>query len=449
MTSNFKLSQYQIDGAYFLAQNRFALLADQPGVGKTAQAILACDSINAKNILVICPAVARVNWRREFSEWSVFSADFKVCFALKDSVANKMICSYDYATENFEKIKKVSWDVVICDESHFIKEPTAKRTINILGKNGIIRSTKRLWDLSGTPAPNHVGEMWPMLYTFGVTSLKHEDFVETYCNTKATYYGGKFALKAFGTKKSKIPEIQKMLSGVMLRRLKKDVLKDLPPIFFEQVSVEGTPLLDVINLDMSEVKRQQKMAESKLAGVSADKLAEAVESLGSSMSTLRRYVGLQKVKAVAELITQELLDGAYEKIGIFAWHTDVIAQLKKELSQFNPVVVNGSVSAPMRQGSIDSFQTNPKTKVFIGNIQAAGTAITLTAAHEGLFIEESWVPGENLQAADRFHRRGQTMPVRIRIASLADSIDEKVTAVLVRKMNELAEIFNTPAPTGE
>lgn len=438
-----KISQYQIDGAFFLAQNRMALLADQPGVGKTAQAILASDTVNAKNILIICPAVARVNWRREFSEWSVFSPNFSVAFKLSDKIENKMICSYDYVTENYEKLKNISWDLVICDESHFIKEPTAKRTQSVYGKNGIIRSANRFWGLSGTPAPNHIAELWPMLFTFNATKRNYEDFVSYFCNTRPTYYGGQRKEKIIGTRKDKIPEIKEMLSGVMLRRLKKDVLKDLPPITFEQVSVEGTPLLDVLNLDMSEVNKQKALVEKETEGLSGNQLAEAIEKLGNSMSSLRRYVGLQKVKSVAELITQELLDGQYDKIGIFAWHTDVIAQLKKELEQFNPVVINGSVSAPMRQGSIDSFQTNKKVKVFIGNIQAAGTAITLTAAHEGLFIEESWTPGENLQAADRFHRRGQEFPVRIRIASLADSIDEKVTGVLVRKMNELTQIFDS------
>lgn len=438
-----KLSEYQIDGAYFLANTRFALLGDSPGIGKTAQAILASDMINAKNILVICPAVARVNWRREFEEWSVFSPHFSIVYNLKDKATNKAICSYDYATENHVELSKTQWDLVICDESHFIKEPTAKRTQGIYGKNGIIRSAHRFWGLSGTPAPNHAAELWPMLFTFNATKLSYESFVERFCRTRPTYYGGRRQEKIIGTKTDKIPEIKEMLSGVMLRRLKKDVLKDLPPIRFEQVSVEGTPLLDILNLDMSEVKKQQKMAEKATLGLSGDALSEAIERLGSSMSSLRRFVGLQKVKAVAELITQELNDGQYDKIGIFAWHTDVIAQLKKELSQFNPVVINGSVSAPMRQGSIDSFQTNKKVKVFIGNIQAAGTAITLTAAHEGLFIEESWTPGENLQAADRFHRRGQEFPVRIRIASLADSIDEKVTSVLVRKMNELTQIFDS------
>lgn len=438
-----KISQYQIDGAFFLANKKLALLGDEAGVGKTAQAILAADTVNARNILIICPAVARVNWQREFSEWSVFSPTFTICESSKDVPTNKTICSYDYATENTEKLNAIKWDLVIGDESHLIKEPTAKRTKAIYGSEGIIRNTDFFWCLSGTPAPNNASELWPMLYTFGATPLKYEEFIEEYCDTRPTYYHGIRREKVIGTKKTKIPEIKKILSGVMLRRMKKDVLTELPPKSFFQVSVEGQDLSEIIEIDLKKVKLETRGLEESLSyAKNTDELAFIIEKLGDSVSTLRRYVGLQKVKSVAELVTQELEAGAYEKIGIFAIHTDVIANLAKELAKFNPVIVNGSVTAPQRQRSIDSFQNNKDTKVFIGNIQAAGTAITLTAAHQCIFAEQSWVPGENSQAADRFHRRGQEFPVTIRFASLANSIDEKVSSVLRRKTEELTQIFD-------
>lgn len=438
-----KISQYQIDGAYFLAKKSHALLGDQAGVGKTAQAILASDTVNAKSILIICPAVARVNWQREFSEWSVFSPTFKICESSKDYPRFKTICSYDYATENVEKLKGIEWDLIICDESHFIKEPNAKRTQAIYGKTGLVRHTERMWLLSGTPAPNNASELWPMLYTFGCTPLDFDKFTQAFCDTRPTFYQGVRRDKVVGTKKDKIPEIKEMLSKIMLRRLKKDVLKELPPISYSQLTVEGQSLLDVIEIDMQKVALEQRGLEQSLSYTSTlEEMAFIIEKLGDSVSTLRRYVGLQKVKSVAELITQELEAGAYEKIGIFAIHTDVIASLAKELAKFNPVIINGSVSAPQRQRSIDSFQNDKKTKVFIGNIQAAGTAITLTAADQCLFIEESWTPGDNAQAAARFHRRGQNNAVTVRFACLADSIDEKVSSVLRRKTEELTQIFD-------
>lgn len=445
---NKELSPYQLTGATFLAAKRFALLADDMGLGKTAQVITAADVIGAQKILVICPAVARVNWKREFLEWSIFSQDFKVCEKLKDSVTSRCIVSYDFATDNTEKLLQIDWDLIICDESHFIKEATAKRTQRIYGKDGIIRVSKRLWCLSGTPAPNHVGELWPMLYTFGAIPLSYENYVERFCDLRPTFYGGQRREKIVGTKNSAIPEIKKILAPIMLRRLKSEVLQDLPPVSYETLTVEGTPLADVIKLDVPTARKEAYALEYSLSQVSTeDEMAFVLEKLGNSFSTLRRYVGLQKVANLAEIISQELAAKAYEKIVIFAVHTDVIGQFKAALSDFGAVVVNGSVNAKDRQKAIDSFQTDPACKVFIGNILAAGTAITLTAAHQVLLAECSPVPGENKQAIDRVNRRGQTLPVTVRIAALADSLDEKITAIIKRKTNQLTQIFDEKSET--
>ena len=125
-----ELSDYQIEGAKFLASKRFALLADDMGLGKTAQAIHASDLIGAKTILVICPAVARVNWKREFYEFSIFDHGFSVCFGPSDWPGSATICSYEYATRYDTRLIQMSWDIVIVDESHFIKEPNAKRSLS-------------------------------------------------------------------------------------------------------------------------------------------------------------------------------------------------------------------------------------------------------------------------------------------------------------------------------
>ena len=435
-----KLSEYQKTGVKFLAERRFALLGDDQGLGKTAQLLCAAEEIQANKILIICPAVARINWQREAKLWTDYS--FKVCTTLTDEPSDLSIVSYSYATENYELLKGTPWDLIICDESHFIKEPEAKVTQRVYGKNGIIRVTDRLWCSSGTPAPNHAGELWPLLYTFGETALSHEDFIDRFCKTRPTFYGGKRGTKIDGTKAEAFPEIKKMLSGVMLRRMKKDVLKELPPVSYETVYVEGTPLPETIAMDLSIIKREEGYLAEAMA-ICGDQLSFVLDRIGSSVAVLRRYVGLQKVSDVAQMVKTELTDNAYEKIVIFAVHTDVIAHLKSELEAFGAVVVNGKTPQGDRQKAIDSFQNDKACRVFIGNIQAAGTAITLTAAHQVLFVEKTWTPGDIAQAIDRVNRRGQTMPVTVRSAVLADSLDEKVDAVLMRKTKELTEIFNT------
>ncbi len=187
--------------------------------------------------------------------------------------------------------------------------------------------------------------------------------------------------------------------------------------------------------------------ERKLISDIADKVRlgrdglEVLKGLAKSISSLRMYTGLQKIDPIAELVKEELALGAYEKIVIFAVHREVINNLRVKLRDFDPVTLYGGTPPEKRQKNVDRFQKNKKCRVFIGNIQAAGTAITLTAANQVLFAELDWVPGNNAQAAKRCHRIGQDKPVFVRCVGLADSYDERLSQILKRKTIELTELF--------
>jgi SWI/SNF-related matrix-associated actin-dependent regulator 1 of chromatin subfamily A len=456
-----ELSPYQWTGAKFLAANNHALLADDMGLGKTSQAITAADMVGAQKILVICPAVARVNWQREFAMWSLFSMTFKVCFSGEDEPTDRTIVSYDYATDHVKRLTRFVWDLVINDESHFIKEPEAQRTVAIYGKEGIVRKTKRMWDLSGTPAPNNAAELWPMLFTFGITTLSYTAFVSRFCKTCWVKGHGKPRLKILGNKEEMIPELRDLLKKIMLRRLKEEVMTELPPIKYDDIVVEAGPVdieveasfaryiypIDQRKELFEKMEKEKRIVEETVERLGFTKNGmQVLEGIADSVSTLRRYTGLQKVKETADLITQELEVNAYDKIVIFAIHRDVIEGMRVKLSKFGAVTLYGGTPPASRQKNIDRFQNNPKCRVFIGNIQAAGTAITLTAACQVLFIEQDWVPGNNAQAAMRCHRRGQTRPVFVRFVGLADSIDQKVSQVLKRKAKDLTQIFDIKEP---
>lgn len=449
------LFQYQKEGVEWLAPRKVALLADEMGLGKSAQAIVAAHSVRAKRILVICPAVARINWSREFQRWSPCPPPFSVLFSLKDrpSASCSAICSFRYATENAEKLKEVGWDLLIIDEVHFLKSVSAKRTGKIFGRGGLVHSAQRTWILSGTPAPNHAGELWTILYVFGVTTLPYDKFVDRYCNT----VDGPRGPSITGTKKSMIPELKNLLSKVMLRRKKMDVLKQLPPISFHETFVEPGAVDLEIQAGFAEwmypkdrsaelmgvIRGEEKVLEAALSlDATHSDTMKMMEGMAKSVSTLRRYVGLQKVQPVVEMVKGELSLGLYEKLVIFAIHRDVIEGLRRELHEYGAVTLYGGTALDARQRNIDKFQRNPKCQVFIGNIAAAGTNITLTAAHQVLVLEADWVPGNNAQAVMRCHRIGQLEPVTVRFVSLNHPVDERVTAVLKRKTKELAEIFD-------
>ncbi len=434
MATAIKLFPYQKEGARFLKKNRFALLADEMGVGKTAQAIEASKKLN--RILVICPAVARVNWQKEFEK---FSGRFATIQAPLHPIT---ICSYDHIARHKTKYQVKKWDVIICDESHFLKSPTASRTKEILGKEGMIHYAKRFWALTGTPAPNHAGELWTLLFTFGYTKLKYDSFLDRYCNTYRV--GNRFSAKRVsGTKTAKAPELKKILSKYMLRRKKSDVLTELPPIFHTMTAIEPSEQ-ELTKKLKTKLDDELAVLKEKIGAFNFntddDKILSALQGLSQSISSLRRYHAFSKVKNAAKLIIDEIKSGEMEKCVVFGIHKDVLYELERKLYQhkINTVTITGETSEGKRQLAIESFQNNKSVKVFIGNIQAAGTAITLTSAHHVIFIEQDWVPGNNAQAAMRCHRIGQDKPVTVRNLYIPNELDEKIVSVLTRKAYELA-----------
>ena len=142
----------------------------------------------------------------------------------------------------------------------------------------------------------------------------------------------------------------------------------------------------------------------------------------------------------AHLISSELQEGQYKKIIVFGIHTDVLYALRRSFltEGFKVILVTGSTSSENRFKAQKRFQSDPSYPIFIGNIQAAGVNLTLTAATQVVFIEQDWVPGNNKQAADRAHRIGQNQTVSVRHICIRDSIDEKITATLTRKIQEIS-----------
>ncbi len=447
---------YQIAGIDWLASKRHALLADDMGLGKTLQSIKAADAVNAKRVLIICPAIARINWLREFEMYSTLKRDFQVISKREAPCPTRsIICSYDLAAY-YGPLFEGPFDVTILDEAHFIKSHDAGRTKAILGKRGVHLESKRIWALTGTPSPNgYASELWPLLFTFGATTLHYQKFVETFCN----YYLYKNENCITGTKKHKIAELSAMLAKVMLRRKKEDVLKELPPITFDKLVIEPgsfdieldceTSLLKyVLPQDRLQELKDRLQGETRILEDGLSRIDSGrdrlrfVEAMAKSVSTLRMFNGLQKLNPVSELVKAELEAGAYDKIVIFAIHRDVIHGLRKRLSKFHPVTLYGGTPPETRQKNIDKFQSDPKCKIFIGNVNACGTAITLTASCNVLFVEQSWTPADNAQAAMRCHRIGQKQAVFVRTVGIANTIDEKIAAALCRKSRDISAIFD-------
>jgi SNF2 family DNA or RNA helicase len=446
------LYPYQKEGVEWLTTKRFALLADEPGLGKSAQAAVAADRIRAERVVLLCPASVRVNWARQWSMWGSGIAD--VLLSRRDTISTHCrvaVSSYDgtLAPEILRRLTAFNPTLLVLDESHYLKSIDARRSHAVLGKSGLVHCAQRTWALSGTPAPNHAGELYPLLRVFGAIRHDHESFVSRFCAVRQTQFGPQIV----GSKN--IPELRQILAPVMLRRRKKDVMTQLPPIRFDDVVVEPGPIDEErFFYDYFATKQVQKLYDDVQAQRSAveqvvqftsgrDQLT-VMEGMAKSVSTLRRYIGLQKCAAVIDMVAQELRDHAYEKIVLFTCHRDVTVTLQEGLAKFKPVTLYGGTPPATRQANIDKFRKQKYCRVFIGNIRAAGTGIDglQDVCSEVGMVECSWTPAENAQAVMRLHRIGQANPVRVRVFSVADSIDEHVQRRLRRKAAELTQIFD-------
>lgn len=453
-----KLYPYQLQGASFLSSKKYALLADEMGLGKTIQTIRALDDINAMKVLIICPTSARYNWEEEFHEWQKTPRSTNQIQYLIDipTTDNVQIVSFNYVTENYKILNKIKWDVVVVDEAHFAKSFAASRTRAIMGKEGVIRHAKRAWFLSGTPMPNDPSELWVLLYTLGVTRDNYHVFVKKFCITRQTSYG----LKIEGANKIAMPALKGMLKQIMLRRKKVDVEIQLPKIRYYRHYVEpGEIDLEItmgfaqyyfpknreheLNLRLNkESEKLRAMVENINARQTSDQQLGAALSIEQSVSAIRRVIGLKKVDGAVHHIKEKFRVRKIKKIVVFAIHRDVIESLRVKLKDFNPVTLYGGTSAKTRERNIKRFQTTEKYKIFIGNILAAGTAIDLTVAHDVVFVEQDWVPGNNAQAVMRCHRIGQKENVTVSFLALADSIDARLMQIIARKTKDITEIMD-------
>lgn len=433
-TTKSPLLPYQLNAVDWLKTHPNRLLALDMGLGKTAIAITAAEQLGLKTWLVIGPAISRLTWEREIKKWATVSHVVNVISTGSDKPKLNAIniCSYDYIVRNLSNFSGMKFDVMIADESHYLKNNTTKRTQNVLGVKGVARISSRRWLLTGTPMPNHPFELWPTMVTFGATKLGAKGFIEKYCEC---YWDG-YSQRITGAKRNMMAELRRELDPIMMRLTKQEVLKELPGFRISELPIEAK-----LGKLMPEDEIKIAALTERIGEVSPDQALNILTSMSASISSVKRIMSLAKVDPVIKLVKEELTEGNYKKIVIFASHTETIKQLEEGLKDFGAVSVYGEIQPDERQRRVERFQTRDDCQVFVGNILAAGTNITLTAASEMLFVEQDWVVGNNIQAIARCDRLGQKNLVNVRVAMVADSIDELVSSILIRKQKDIAALM--------
>ena len=451
-----KLYPHQVEGASWLRTQRRAMLLDEQGLGKTITAIDAAAQVHfaapiSYPVLVVCPSVVLWNWEAEFADWAPWlwvQVVDKMTTVISPR-ADVVIVTHGLLLAPLiqAQLLRLTFLATVLDEAHFFRGPEAHRVATFYGlgrrkvRETIVGRSRRVWLLTGTPIPNDASELWTHLRGLWPERIRNEvgqvrsfeSFRGRYCKVRRTEYNG---WKILGNKN--LGELKDKLKGLSLRRRMADVLPDIPSIRYEIVTLRPRKMpteIERIDRELRPHVRQVLYNETiPEQGFSA--LRGEVE-----FAAYRRLCGLAKVEPVVELVQMEQ-EGGLDKIVIFAHHTAVIDELEQAFGPEQCIKIVGATPAKKRHAQAAAFNEDPKKRVALLNVIAGGTGVSLPAAHEVLFAEASFVPGENDQAAKRCRRMvGTTEKVRCRFVALAGTVDADVMRSLRRKTQMIREVI--------
>jgi SNF2 family DNA or RNA helicase len=426
------------------------------GIGKTRTFIEAAKARKAKRMLVICPASAVLVWKREIALWdpSASLVIVRTPSALARS-ANYYVVTHGLMSQKDGAVAEAiisgtAYDMTAIDEAHAFNGADTNRV------KALRRAAPKLGDitpLSGTPMRNHAGDLYTLL-SICVPNwrMARHEYEDRFCKVSHKYFGGSRPIRVIEGSKN-LDQLRQLIAPFMSRVRKEDVFQDLPAIIWDSVPVPLDPAL----LSAEDLARFDETVNRRTGGPTAslDDMTEALRVMGADVGlmALRRMLGAAKLRGATDYIV-DMLDNLPDdrKVLVFGHHAHVIASLGRHLGEYFPAILTGSTSAKDREIAVDKFLNEKACRVFIGNLQAAGTAITLVGpkckCSDVVFVESSWTPMDNAQAACRVHRIGQKDGVVARMLSAAGTVDDLVNNLLVRKAREFTQLFDTQT-TGE
>ena len=401
------LRGYQAFGAKYILHQNYTLLGDEMGLGKTVEAIAAMAHICAENkaayFLVICPAGVLVNWVREIEKFSTIPAFLVHGPSLEEEFAkwkeNGGACVTNYETMGKivgEIDNRMSLDLLVIDEAHYIKNPDAKRTKYI---HALENESKRILLMTGTPLENRVVEMCNLI-----------DFIRPDMSWEVRSLMGM----------SMLPEFKEKIAPIYLRRLRSDVLSELPTLEHK----------------------------AEWCRMTEEDLAAYIQALQTrNFNTVRRVSFLQedmksssKAMRLKELVEEATDDG--RKIIVYSFFRETIDKVRNLLSDTCIGTITGDTPAAERQAIIDKF-TQVEIKegfsdgmVLVCQIQAGGTGLNIQAASVVIFCEPQIKPSLANQALSRVYRMGQNRNVLVHHLLCTDTLDEEMLKLLSSKQME-------------
>ena len=448
--------QFQHAAVEYALRRDHCIIGDAPGVGKTAECIMLGNAIGAKHTLVVCPASLRLNWEREIWCWSTIPrVSTYPILKSKDGVdlnSNYVIVSYNLLQNDGirEAICSRNWDHMIFDEAHKVKEFKGNITTRIIGGN-LAPKAGRMTFATGTLLPNQPNECYNAMRILDWESIdkaSQESFMENYYMMGSGMVRSPVLKPVRNRKTGMIEEVwtnelhysdnvrnvpcnladlqQRLRSRLMIRRLKEQVLTQLPEKRWHLFPLG-------ISAEMRAVMRHPgwKAAE-RLHDLDPEAFQHGIPVDGA-ISTMRRLLGEAKAPAVAIYI-EELLASGVEKIIVGAWHHSVLIHLREKLTKYGLTYMDGSTSATNKQKAVDDFQNQDDIRIILGQKMPLGEGWTLAKAQDVVDAEPDWTPGRNDQLLDRAHRHGQTGNyVTGHVPVVPGTLDEKIVGTTIAK----------------
>ncbi len=467
MGSELMLHQRQLVAAA-AAGHRTFLLADEPGLGKTAQALLAAEAAGAFPLLVVVPNVVKTNWAREAARWTpnrsatVIHGDGNAINGFADIV----IVNYEVLDRHVGWLGEFGFRGMVVDEAHFIKNKTSQRSQNVLHLSERLRARTAqplLMALTGTPLINDIDDFRAIWQFLGWIDDKKplgrlmESLEQT--GLSPADFGFYSAAR------------QSVIDRGIVRRRKIDVAADIPArrIADLPVELEGAAGRSVRAAERDLAQRMVTQYETALASrsvttsvpgsdgidhdlvrrVARSELKDSAAKTGENVFSMMRRIGQAKADLAADYAAQ--LARSAGKVVFFAKHVDVMdaaeALLTRQGVGFSSI--RGDQTPSVRQRNIDAFVNDPEVAVAVCSLTAAGVGLNLQVASNIVLAELSWTDAEQTQAIDRSHRIGQTEPVTAWRVIAAQTIDARIAALIDSKAGLAARALDGAEVTDE
>ena len=425
-----ELAPFQWAGVRYVLEARRAFLADEQGLGKTVEALAALEADGAYPAVVVCPASMKLGWQREASKWlphrSVAVVDGRGAVPPRGDIT---ILNYEIVAAHRESLARRRPRALVVDESHYCKNPRAKRTQAVRRLAGAVPADGLRLALTGTPVLNHAEELIAQLRVIG----RLEDFGS----------GARFAHQ-FQGQLSEERLHWHLRRRCFVRRLKSEVLPQLPAKRQVVVPVRLTNESEyrLAERDVIEWLRTQPLDLSELnARIAATLRAERLAQLG----TLQRLAARGKLAAGLAWIDDFLASG--EPLVVFARHVEVQQAVIERFP--DALHLLGGDSIHDREAAIAAFQDPGGPQLIVGATRVAAQGITLTRSSNVAFLELEWTPAMHDQAEDRCHRIGQRDAVTAWYLLAADTIDETMARLIQSKRRHVAAVTDGREVGGE